>query len=113
VMRGTPAVNSVRDGLRYALKDEAPSVRIAAAQALGIYGNNEDLKLVLPVLEKLASPQGNGVYVSMETLNVIDALGNKADSLKDMLKTLPRKDPDASGRIMGVSKLLEKILSSK
>ncbi|MDD4871763.1 MAG: sulfatase-like hydrolase/transferase [Kiritimatiellae bacterium] len=61
VMRGTSAVNSVRDELCSLLTDKVPSVRIAVTRAFGLYGNNEDLELILPVLEKLASPQGNGV----------------------------------------------------
>jgi hypothetical protein len=110
VMRGAGAVGSVRDELRLVLKDEVPAVRIAAARALGMYGNDEDLGLVLPVLKDLVSPDKNGIYVSLEALNVVDVIGKKADGLKDFLKIIPRKDPDATGRITGFAKLLQGVL---
>lgn len=110
VMRGAVAVNSVGAELRELLKDESPAVRIAVSRGLGLYGKDEDLKQVLAVLRELVSPDKNGIYVAMEALNVVDALGKKADDLKDVLKMIPRKDPDASGRITGFAKLLGKIL---
>lgn len=113
VMRGASAVGPVREELRYALKDESPAVRIASARALGVYGNDEDLKLVLPVLKDLVSPESNGIYVAMEALNVADALGGKAAGMKDFLRTIPRKDPDATGRITGFAKLLERVMGDK
>ncbi|MCY3019768.1 MAG: hypothetical protein NTW87_12160, partial [Planctomycetota bacterium] len=50
------------------------------------------------VLKDLAPPDKNGVYVSMETLSLIDDLGNKAAPLLETLRTMPRKDPKASPR---------------
>jgi hypothetical protein len=64
----------------------------------------------LPVLKELVSPEKNGIFVAMEALNVVDTLGDKAAGLKDFLKTIPRKDPEATGRITGIEKLLEKVL---
>ena len=110
VMRGSKAVSPAGAELSELLKDESPAVRIAAARALGLYGNEEDLKLVLAVLEDLVSPDKNGIYVAMEALNVVDALGGKADGMKAVLEKIPRKDPDASGRITGFAKLLDTIL---
>jgi uncharacterized sulfatase len=108
-MRGAAAVNSAAAQLREALKDESPSVRIVAARALGLYGAAEDLKLVLPVLKELLSPEKNGIYVAMEALNAVDVLGRKADGIREFLKTIPRKDPDATGRITGFAKLLQEL----
>jgi len=110
VVRNAAAVNSDGAELRDTLKDESPAVRIAASRALGLYSGDEDLKRILPVLKELVSPEKNGIYVAMEALNVVDALGDKADGLKDYLKIIPRKDPEATGRITGFEKLLEKIL---
>ena len=111
LMRGSNAVAASRDTLRAGLQDESPSVRIAAASALGQHGNAEDLKLVLPLLKGLAPPDKNGLYVSLEALNAIDALGGKAESLRDMLKTLPRRDSEAPPRAAQcVPKLLNKML---
>ena len=101
LMRGAKGVDSTRDELRAALKDEAPGVRVAAANALGQYGNDEDLALALAALKELAPPDKNGTYVSLEALNAIDALGAKAAPLLDALKAMPRKDPNAVGRASG------------
>ena len=98
LMRGKSAVESGRGDLRAALKDERASVRIVAARALGQYGNDADLKLALPVLKELAPPDKNGAYVSIEAMNAIDALGDKAASLVETLKAMPTKDPAAVQR---------------
>jgi arylsulfatase A-like enzyme len=93
LMRGTNAVEAARAELRQALSDSSPSVRIAAATALGKYGNEADQQLVLPVLKTLAPPDKNGAYVSILDLNAIDFLGPKAAPLLDALKTMPTTDP--------------------
>jgi arylsulfatase A-like enzyme len=111
LMRGAAGVDAGRAELRRALADEAPSVRVVAARALGQYGNAEDLALALPALRELASPEKNGAYVSIETLNAVDALGEKAASLKPALAGMSGKDPAAPGRANGyVPRLLERIL---
>ena len=65
---------------------------------MGQYGDEADLNLALPMLKELAPPDKNGVYVSMEALNAIDALGGKAASLLDTLKAMPQRDPSAVNR---------------
>jgi uncharacterized sulfatase len=111
LMRGKSAAQATREELRAALQDKSPSVRIIAAWALGQYGNDEDLDKSLPVLKALAPPDKNGAYASMLALNAIDALGARAASLRDVLKTMPAKDPAAVGRANGyVSRLLADIL---
>jgi len=98
LMRGQAAVEKARAELRAALKDEAPAVRIAAARALGLYGDEEDLKLSLAVLGELLSPEKNGLYVSLEALNAADALGKKAVSLAGMIKAMPQQGSFANPR---------------
>ena len=98
LMRGAQAVEAARDELRLTLKDPSPSVRITAATALGKFGDDADLQLVLPVLKELAPPDKNGAYVSMLALNAIEALGKKAAPLMDLIKTMPTKDPAAVER---------------
>jgi len=98
LMRGAAAVESARAELRVALNDESPSVRIATARTLGQHGTDADLALALPVLGDLAPPDRNGVYVSLEALNAIDALGTKAAGLRAALRAMPRKDPSAVDR---------------
>jgi len=98
LMRGNAGVTAARDDLRAALRDPSPSVRVIAARALGQHGNDEDLKLALPVLEAMSSPAENGAYISMMTLNAIDALGAKAAPLLSVIKSMPVKDPAAPAR---------------
>jgi uncharacterized sulfatase len=98
VMRGAEAVATAREELRGCLQDKSPSVRIAAATALGKYGEESDLVVALPVLKELVSPAKNGAYVSMLDLNAIDFLGPKARSLIDTLRTMDVTDPNAAAR---------------
>jgi uncharacterized sulfatase len=108
LMRGTNAVETARNDLRAALKDESPTVRIIAARALGQFGNEADLALALAVLAELAPADKNGAYVSMLDLNAIDALGRKAAPLIDTLQTMPTKDPSAAARANGYVQRLVK-----
>jgi arylsulfatase A-like enzyme len=98
LMRGTNAVVSARNELRAALKDESPSIRVAAARALGQHGNDGDLAPALAALKELAPPDRNGGFVSLEALSVLEALGKKADPLREFLRTMPRTDPNATER---------------
>lgn len=113
LMRGPEAVKGAEDALRKALHDTAPPVRIIAAQALGQYGNLEDLDSVLKVLAELAPPDRNGVHVSMLAMNAVDALGAKARPLAKLVESMPTKDPKADRR-MGdyVARLAEESLES-
>jgi uncharacterized sulfatase len=113
LMRGTKAVDAAREELRAALQDESPTVRIIAARALGQYGNEDDLALVLPVLKELAPADKNGAYASILDLNAIDALGKKAAPLLDTIKTMATKDPAAAGRADGyVGRLVKDLTGS-
>ena len=78
VIRGPAAVATCKEDLHKALSDAAPSVRIAAATALGKYGNEADVQKALPVLAELASLKKNGVFVSVQALNALGELGPKA-----------------------------------
>jgi uncharacterized sulfatase len=112
LMRGKPAVDAARAELRTALGDEAPSVRIAAAWALGQYGNQEDLHKALPVLLSYASYEENGVYLSLMSLTAIDALDQRAASALDQLKALPTKVKREHQRPgYGIAPLIEKTLA--
>ena len=93
--------------LHAALDDRSPSVRVAAAQALGQYGDRTDLDKALPVLLSLASCEENSVYVSLAALNAIDALGQKAAGIVRQVKALPTRPKQRSGRAGGMSALIE------
>src|SRR5262249_52894926 len=71
-------VEAAKDDLHRSLADASAHVRIVAAEALGRYGNEEDLKKSLDVLKELVSPKKNGVFVSMAALNALGELGEKA-----------------------------------
>ncbi|MDA2931157.1 sulfatase-like hydrolase/transferase, partial [Acidobacteria bacterium AH-259-O06] len=109
LMRGKSAVDSAKSQLRRALSDTSPIVRVIAAQALGQYGSDADLKEALPVLMELAALDKNGIYVSMLALNALDALHHKAASAAQAIKQLPTSDPSVNRRMRNyVPRLIEK-----
>jgi arylsulfatase A-like enzyme len=94
------------DGLRKALSDPSPFVRVIAAEALGRYGSVEDLNQSLAVLMELAPADKNGAYVSLLALNALEALGSKAGPVKDALKAIQLEDKAAPERARGYGKTL-------
>ncbi|HEY6166963.1 MAG TPA: sulfatase-like hydrolase/transferase [Verrucomicrobiae bacterium] len=98
LMRGQSAVDASKAELSGALNDSSPSVRIAAAEALGKHGSDADLPAVLSTLKECADPTKTGAYAGIAAMNVIDALGPKAASLKEFVKTMPTRDPKAVAR---------------
>jgi uncharacterized sulfatase len=97
LMRGKKGVEAAHDDLQAALKDRSPYVRVVAAEALGRYGSEADLKQGLAVLVGLANAEDNSVFVAMAALNALDALGDKVSPVADEIKKLPEKGkvPDA------------------
>lgn len=103
-------LDEYRTDLRRFLEDESPSVRIVAAEALGLYGNAEDLALALPLLLDYANAETHGVYAAIAALNAIDRLGEKADSIRAEVAKLPRKDSNATNRTASYcDRLIERI----
>ena len=98
LMRGPATVSSNKSVLQAALADESPSVRIVAAQALGLYGDSESTTLALNTLSTLASPETNGVMTAMPALAAIEALGDVAKSLHDGIASLNPNGPSPDGR---------------
>jgi arylsulfatase A-like enzyme len=110
LMRGKPAVETSRAELQKAMSDESPSVRVVAAQALGQFGSEAELKAALPVLVGLADIQKNNYWVSVEALNAIDKLEKKAASMKDAIKSLTaRKQGTPQRTAEYVPRLLERL----
>jgi uncharacterized sulfatase len=85
--------------LRKCLTDSSPHVRIAAAEALGRYGTEQDLQTVVPLLLDLANAPKSGAYAAIHALNAIDALGPKALPWKARILALPTEDPAAPARV--------------
>lgn len=111
LMRGKHEVNKLQTQLRSSLTDNSPHVRIAAAEALGLYGTDEDVQTVMPLLLVLANPVESGAYSAIHALNAIDSLGPKALPWKTQILALPQIDPAAPERVGSeyVPKLLKRI----
>ncbi len=99
LIRGVEEVRKTRTLLQDALKDASPNVRIAAAEALGKFGTDEDLKDALGVLISLADSEKNNSYIAIHALNAIDALGKKAVPMKDQIAALATTDPKSPARV--------------
>jgi uncharacterized sulfatase len=107
LMRGQAAVDACQTELRAALTNSSPSVRVAAAEALGRYGDADDLQRALATLQAAADPSRTSAYVSVAAMNSIDALGPKAAPLIDFIRTMPTRDPKAAGRANGYVNTLQ------
>ncbi len=111
-MRGKDAVAGAREELYKALADAAPSVRIAAAEALGKFGDDEDGKRALAVLLELAPLDKNGPYLSMMALNALDEMGARAKPGLAVIKAATKGEEKLDPRIRGnVTKLVEKMVA--
>lgn len=108
--RGRGSVQRHLGGLREALEDPAPWVRIAAAEALGTHGEPQDLAPALAVLREQMQPQKHGVFSAMAALSAVEALGPKARPVHDAVRAV---DPSAGlpdPRFAGyVARLVENI----
>lgn len=112
LMRGERAVAAGRVELRKALEDPSPSVRIPAAEALGRYGEAEDLKRALDVLLELSNAEKHGNWVAIAALNALDYLNDRARPVREAIARLPKEDPRAPKRAREyIARLLEKILA--
>lgn len=110
LMRGAPAVSQAAGDLRKALDDSSPSVRIAAAEALGRYGAEADVTRSISVLLNFASVTAHGPYLSLLALNSLDALGDKLRRVKPEVEALPVDAPSVDQRIKGnIKNLIDEI----
>ena len=98
LMRGAAGLETARPALEKALTDSSPYVRITAAEALGRYGNPDDVKKALDLLIGLAPADRNGAYVSLFALNALDALGTRARPIRTALESMTLVDVKAPER---------------
>src|SRR5262249_49752045 len=113
LMRGKDGVRAARDELRKALTDESPYVRIVAAEALGKYGDADDLNKALSVLLELAPLGKNNVYVSIAALNALDELDKKATPGLAVVKGAAKGAESLPQRMNSyVPRLVEKITAN-
>jgi arylsulfatase A-like enzyme len=110
IMRGKDAVAAAHSPLTKALADPAPAVRIAAAEALGRFGGERDVKEALTVLTALAPVRKNGAYISLEALNALGNLGSRAAPALPVIRAAA--EGGAPGRAgAGVGSLVRKIVA--
>lgn len=110
LMRGSEAVSGNEAGLKAALDDNSPYVRIVAAHALVQFGAASHRASALETLAELAPPQTNGVLVSMFALGVIEALGDRAESLRPLVREMKPQGPSPDGRFNSyVPRLIQSI----
>jgi uncharacterized sulfatase len=111
LMREKAGVAAGREQLRESINDETAAFRIIAAQALAQWGNEDDLKLAIPVLLEASPIDKNDVFTSMLALNAFDAIDGRAASVQDQLAKMPKdgKVPPRMGAY--VKNLLTKTLA--
>ncbi|MEW4486929.1 sulfatase-like hydrolase/transferase [Thalassoglobus sp. JC818] len=92
LIRESTGVSSAQKLLRrMAKQDPSPSVRVIAAEGLGRYGDEQDVKIALNTLIECANAENHGAYVAMLALNSIDFLDDRAAPIKTKIESLPKK----------------------
>ncbi len=111
LIRGKQAVQQAEPQLREALEDSSKSVRCIAAEALGLYGNQQDVKAGVKTLVSLSNLNTDGLYVAMLALNGLDKLGpEKTAAVQDQIAKLPLKNNKIDRRLQNyVTRLVERI----
>ncbi|MEO7652652.1 MAG: sulfatase-like hydrolase/transferase [Bryobacteraceae bacterium] len=90
-IRGAETVKAASARLQNLFGDPSPSVRVIAAEAIGVFGNDEEVTKALAALVGLAPIDRHGVYISMLALNAIDAMGKRATSAQAAIRALPKE----------------------
>ena len=98
LMRGSDTVNAQADALRKTLADQSPYVRIVAAEALGRYGNEDDVAQALTVLKSAARPETQSNFVCIAALTAIDHMDKRAAPIRKIITELPQRHPRALPR---------------
>lgn len=110
-LRGADAVRLTHAELRRLWIDESPSVRVAAAEVVGQFGEPEDLAPALDLLVQLAVPNAGTPFVALEALNALDQLGPKVRPVLPALRALPVTPSEGPARTRSYApRLLEEIL---
>ncbi|HYO81803.1 MAG TPA: hypothetical protein VES20_10400, partial [Bryobacteraceae bacterium] len=98
-MLGAEAVAGNSAALGKLLTDDAPAPRIAAAEALGLYGTAKESATALSTLVELSSPAKHGSAVSVLAMNALSALGAKAKPAIKAIRDLDMKDTESPERL--------------
>ncbi|MEZ5274795.1 MAG: sulfatase-like hydrolase/transferase [Opitutaceae bacterium] len=112
-MRGENAARRHADSLRVAIDDFSPYVRIAAAEALGLYGDSEDRSTAVDRLLAHADGQSQNLFVVCAALNSLTALGPAVSDRADAIAALPDEAALPASRYQGyVVRLKEHLLET-
>ncbi|RIK83785.1 MAG: sulfatase [Planctomycetota bacterium] len=90
LIRGKSAVAKSGKLLDVGLADPSPCVRVAAAEPLGRYGDEQQRAAALKALAELAPIDKNDVFTSVSALNALDALGANAAPIAEEIARFPR-----------------------
>ena len=110
LIRGESGVSPLAGSLRQALADDDPAVRVAAGEALGRYGSDQDVQRALAVLVELGDAQEHGIYVAMAALNGLDYMDERAGPARERILALPQEARGAESRFRAyLPNLIKKI----
>ncbi len=111
LMHGREAVTSTSERLAARLKDENPSVRIAAAEVIAKHGRDSDFPAAMELLLTAADVRQTDYYDAVRALNALDDLREKlSPAQKERLAALPKTRAGQSKRTSDyVQRLLEHI----
>lgn len=114
LMRGEAGLTAGGEALRKTLADDSsPNVRVIAAEALGRYGTDEDLKASLTSLVEAANGERHGSYTATLALNAIAELGLKGQPIHARVARLPQEGDWDSRRGGYVKRLITMIQDGK
>jgi uncharacterized sulfatase len=112
LMRGKKGVAAGQEQLLAALDDDASSVQVAAAEALGRYGNSPARKAAEQKLLEMANLNSHSVFIVMAALNALDAMDERAAAARDAIQALPTKSDSVTDRMGAyVDRLVRKTLA--
>ena len=113
MVRGPAAVGVGEETLRRLARDESPSVRVAAAEALAAHGTGATSSWAVEALVRLADPRGGNYLVAVAALNALDNLPAKlVEAHRSSLAALPRRVEDVAPRMNDyIDRLLRHILA--
>ncbi|MBL8177982.1 MAG: sulfatase-like hydrolase/transferase, partial [Bryobacterales bacterium] len=113
LIRGREAVTGARPLLLGSLSDNAPAVRIVAAEALARYGADADAATAADTLAALCDPRANTLTVVIQAMNALDEAGARAKPAIAKLQKLPKQDPGAGSRYPNLYPVLLQWLLAK
>ena len=113
LMQGNDQVLLHRTYLQNALMDVSQDVRIVAAQALAMYGDEALRTVAIETLAALAPPNTNGVLTSMSALTAIESVGALASQIHAEMAKLDPNGPSPDRRYDEyVARLISNIVSA-